>query len=91
MDILVMLSLCVYNILYEIDWSEHDWRPTYLFATVWGKIENEHSEERYSHARYDEIDSVEQSLSPHGDVKRDIKVWLITAGVELDVPDGRHR
>ncbi len=66
------------------------WNLSHLLAAVWGKIENKHSEERDAHAGDDEVDGVEQSLSAHGDVKRDIKVRLITASVELDVPNGWH-
>ena len=51
----------------------------YLLATVWRKIEYKNCEERDAHAGDDQIDGVEEGLSTHRDVERDIKVRLITA------------
>ena len=39
----------------------------YLFPGICWKVEHEDSEEGYSHAWNDQIDSVEQSLPPHGE------------------------
>ena len=51
----------------------------YLLATVRRKIEYKNCEERDAHAGDDQIDGVEEGLSTHRDVERDIKVRLITA------------
>ena len=81
-------SLLIRLILSYNPLSSIAWLLSHLLATVRGKIENKHGEERDAHARDDEVDCVEESLASHGDVERDIKVRLITAGVELDVPNG---
>ena len=62
----------------------------YLLSTVRRKVEYKNSEKRDAHARNNEIDSVEQRFSSHGDVKSDIKVRLITAGVKFNVSNSGH-
>ena len=62
----------------------------YLLATVWRQIEHKDRQEGDAHARDDQVDSVEQRLSTHSDVERDVQVWLVAAGVVLDVAHGRN-
>ena len=57
----------------------------HLFSTIRGKVEHQHGQEGDAHAWDDQVDCVEQGLTPHGDVEGDVQVWLITAGVKLDV------
>ena len=57
-----------------------------LFPAVRWEVEDQHSEEADSHAGDDEVDGVEESLPPHGDVEGDVQVRFLTAGVELDIP-----
>lgn len=47
-------------------------RYNYLLAGIGWQIENQNGEECDANARNDEIDRVEQRLSPHGDVERNI-------------------
>ena len=63
---------------------------TDLFPTIRGEVKDEYGEEGDAHAGDDEVDSVEESLPPHGYVEGDVEVRLVTAGVELHVPYGRH-
>ena len=63
---------------------------SYLLSTVRRKVEYKNSEKRDAHARNNKIDSVEQRFSAHGDVKSDIKVRLITAGVKFNVSNSGH-
>ena len=60
-----------------------------LLSAVRREVEDEDSEEADAHAGDDEVDGVEESLPPHGDVEGDIQVGLVAAGVELDIPLGR--
>jgi hypothetical protein len=59
----------------------------YLLPTVGGQVKDEHSQKRDAHAGDDEVDSVEERLPPHGDVEGDVQVGLVTACVELDIPE----
>ena len=61
--------------------------PSHLFTTIRRQIEDQHSEEADAHAGDDEVNCVEQSLPPHGDVEGDVQVGLVTAGVELDISE----
>lgn len=45
---------------------------SYLLAGIGWQIKDEDGEECDADARDDEIDGVEQGLSPHGDVERDV-------------------
>jgi len=60
----------------------------YLLATVWRKIEYKNCEERDAHAGDDQIDGVEEGLSPDGDVEGD--VGLRRDRVVVDVEVGRY-
>ena len=61
---------------------------TDLLPTVRREVEHEDGEEADAHAGDDEVDGVEESLPPHGDVEGDVQVGLVTAGVELDISFG---
>jgi hypothetical protein len=61
-----------------------------LLPAVRGEVEHQDGQEGDAHARDDQVHRVEECLPPHCDVEGDVKVWLITAGVVLNVPDGRH-
>ena len=63
---------------------------SHLLPAVRREVEDEDSEEADAHAGDDEVDGVEESLPPHGDVEGDVQVWLVTAGVELDISLGRN-
>ena len=79
-------------------------RENYLFPGVCWEIEHEYSEEGYSHAWNDQIDSVEQSLPPHGEdegyvsqelllvplLATSVLVLVHLGVVGLDVLGGRH-
>ena len=76
----------------------------YLFPGICWKVEHEDSEEGYSHAWNDQIDSVEQSLPPHGEdegyvsqelllvplLATSVLVLVHLGVVGLDVLGGRH-
>ena len=62
---------------------------TDLLPTVRREVEHEDGEEADAHAGDDQVDGVEESLPPHGDVEGDVQVRFLTAGVELDIPDCR--
>lgn len=57
-----------------------------LFPAIRWEVEHQHCEEADAHAGDDEVDGVEESLPPHGDVEGDVEVGLVTAGVDLDIP-----
>lgn len=57
----------------------------YLLPAVGRQVESEHGEEGDAHAGDDDVDCVEESFSPHGDVEGDVQVRLVTACVELFV------
>ena len=59
---------------------------SHLLPAVRREVEDEDSEEADAHAGDDEVDGVEESLPPHGDVEGDVQVRFLTAGVELDIP-----
>ena len=61
-----------------------------LLSTVRGEVEHEDGEEADAHAGDDEVDGVEESLSPHGDVEGDVQVGLVAASVVLHVSNGWH-
>ena len=61
-----------------------------LLSAVWREVEHEDGEEADAHAGDDEVDGVEESLPPHGDVEGDVQVRFLTAGVELDIPHCGH-
>ena len=58
-----------------------------LLPGVGGEVEHQHGEEGDAHAGDDEVHGVEQSLPPHGDVEGDVQVGLVTARVELHIPE----
>ena len=60
---------------------------TDLLPTVRREVEHEDGEEADAHAGDDEVDGVEESLPPHGDVEGDVQVGLVAAGVELHIPE----
>lgn len=60
-------------------------RVNYLLATVAWQVKYQHREKGYPHARYYEVDGVEQSLPSHGDVEGDVEVRLVTTRVKLFV------
>ena len=60
-----------------------------LLPTVRREVEHEDGEEADAHAGDDEVDGVEEGLPPHGDVEGDVQVGLVTARVELHVPDDK--
>ncbi len=68
----------------------HESLAIYLLAAVRGQIEYKHGEETDAHAGDDEVDGVEERLSSHGDVERDVEVGLLAARVVLDVANGGH-
>lgn len=43
---------------------------TYFFSRVRGQVEDEDCEEGYRHAGDDQVDRVEQGLTPHRQVER---------------------
>jgi hypothetical protein len=45
---------------------------SYLFSRVRGQIKYENREERDAHTRNDEVDGVEECLSPQGHVESDV-------------------
>lgn len=55
----------------------------YLFAAVRGQIKCEHRQERDAHARNDNVDRVEERLTSHGDVERNVQIRFVAAGVEF--------
>ena len=55
------------------------------------EVEHQDCEEADAHAGDDEVDGVEESLPPHGDVEGDVQVGLVTAGVELDISKSEQR
>lgn len=63
---------------------------SYLFSRIGRQIEDQDSQEWYSHAWDDEVDSVEEGLTSHADVKGDVNVRFNTASVELFVTNGRY-
>jgi hypothetical protein len=65
------------------------WILTHLLAAVRGQIESEYSEEGDAHAGNDDVHSVEERLTAHCDVERDVQVRFIAAGVEFLVPAGQ--
>lgn len=54
----------------------------YLFSTVRRQVKRENSEEADTHARDDDVHSVEEGLASHRDVECNVQVRLITARVE---------
>lgn len=64
-------------------------RCSHLFAAIAGQIKRENREKRYSHAGDDDVHRVEEGLSSHRDVERDVQVRLIAAGVKFLVSGER--
>ena len=60
---------------------------TNLFTAVRRQVERQHRQKGDAHAWYDEVDCVEQRLPPYRDIKRDVKVRLVAARVELLMPE----
>ena len=58
-----------------------------LLSTIWREVEHQDGQKADAHAGDDEVDGVEESLPPHGDVEGDVQVGLVTAGVELDISE----
>jgi hypothetical protein len=63
---------------------------THLLAAVRWQIEHQYSEEGDAHAGDDEIYGVEERLTAHCDVERDVEVRFIAAGVEFLIPHCWH-
>ena len=63
---------------------------TNLLSTIWREVEHQDGQKADAHAGDDEVDGVEESLPPHGDVEGDVQVRFLTAGVELDIPHSRY-
>ena len=61
-----------------------------LLSTVWREVEHQDGQKADAHAGDDEVDGVEESLPPHGDVEGDVQVGLVTAGVELDISKSKQ-
>ena len=59
----------------------------HLFSTIRGKVKHQHGQEGDAHAWDDQVDCVEQGLTPHGDVEGDVQVGFVTACVKLDIPE----
>ena len=66
------------------------WAQLDLLSTIRREVEHEDGEEADAHTGDDQVDGVEESLPPHGDVEGDVQVGLVTAGVELDISLGRN-
>ena len=62
------------------------WAQLDLLSTIRREVEHEDGEEADAHTGDDQVDGVEESLPPHGDVEGDVQVRFLTAGVELDIP-----
>lgn len=63
---------------------------THLFTAVRRQVERQHGEKTDSHARNDDVDSVEERFPTHRYVKGYVQVRFITARVELFVSKGRN-
>jgi len=57
-------------------------------TAVGRQVEDKNCEESDCNARNDEVDGVEESLAPDGDIERDVWIWLRTARVVFLVLDG---
>lgn len=62
----------------------------HLLPGVRRQVKHQHGEEADPHTGDDEVHGVEERLAPHRDVKGDVQVRLITAGVVLLVPHCGH-
>lgn len=82
-----------YSALYEIKLKKKGFQErsastawiNYLLSTVTWQVKHQHREKWYPHARYYEINGVEQSLPSHGDVESDVEVRLVATRVKLFV------
>ena len=63
------------------------WAQLDLLSTIRREVEHEDGEEADAHTGDDQVDGVEESLPPHGDVEGDVQVGLVTAGVEFDISE----
>ena len=57
----------------------------YFFSTITGKIKDKNCEEGDSHARNNQIYSVEKCLPPHCNVESDIQIRFITTGIKFHI------
>lgn len=64
---------------------------TNLLATVARQVEYENREKRYTHTGYYQINRVEQGLSSHRDVERDVEIGLVAARVEFFVSEIKRK
>ena len=79
-----------------------NWRPTYLVwrvnlknecidsAYLCRQVEDKDAEEWDEHGGQDQVDRVEQGLSPHRNVKGYVQIRLITASVKFFIPETRQ-
>ena len=61
-----------------------------FLAAVGGQVEHEDCEEGDAHAGDDQVHSVEQSLSSHGDVEGDVQVGFIATRIKLDISENQQ-
>lgn len=71
----------------RIQWSE----ITHFFPTVGRQIEGKHRQERNSHARYNDVDGVEQCFPAHRYIECYVQIGLVTACVEFFIPANNSR
>lgn len=68
----------------------HFFTRIHLFTTVAGQVKRKNREKRYSHTGDDDVHRVKERLPSHRDVKRNVQVGFVTAGVKLLVPAKRE-
>lgn len=67
------------------------WKYIYLFPTIRRQIKHQNRQKTNTHARYYQVDSIEQSFSPHRYIKCNIQIRFITARVKFFIPENKIR